>query len=127
MADRYAVYWVDLNPVVGSELAKRRPAVVISDDEMNRRLETVVVCPLTTTVHPRWPSRIQTMVAGREAEIAVDQIRTVSRQRIGGLVGHVDDATAAAIRHVITVMYGLLSVASPGFGPRQGPGDRGSA
>ena len=113
MIRRYAIYWVDLNPVVGSELATRRPAVVISDDEMNRHLETVVVCPLTTTVHPRWPFRIQTVVAGREAEVAVDQIRTISRRRMGRLVERVDDATAAQIRHVITEMYGLLSVSSP--------------
>ena len=113
MISRYAVYSVDLNPVIGSELAKRRPAIVVSDDEMNRRLETVVVCPLTTTIHAQWPFRIQTVVAGRECEVAVDQIHTISRRRIGSLVEQVDDTIAARIRHVVTEMYGLLSVPSP--------------
>lgn len=70
--ERYTVYWVDLVPTVGSETAKRRPAVVISDDAMNARLQTVVVGPLTRRIHERWPSRVQTSATGRPAEIAVD-------------------------------------------------------
>lgn len=110
MIERYTAYWVDLDPTRGSELSKRRPAVVISDDEMNASLRTVVVCPLTTRLHPRWPSRIRTEVAGQTAEIACDQIRTVSRSRLGERIGPIDDAAAAAVRHVITEMYGVLSV-----------------
>ena len=112
MIERYAVYWVDLDPVVGSEIAKRRPAVVISEDGMNRHLQTVVVCPVMSKLHARWPSRIQTTVAGRAAEIAVDQIRTVSVSRIGQKIGNLDAPAAAAIRHIVTEMYGLLSVSS---------------
>lgn len=111
--ERYAVYRVDLDPVVGSEIAKTRPALVVSDDEMNARAATVVVCPLTTRLHPRWPSRIQTRVGGRDAEIAVDQIRAVSRHRIGDRVGMIDEAVAAEVRHLITLMYGVLSVPGP--------------
>ena len=118
MISRYAVYWVDLNPVVGSEPAKRRPAVVISDNEMNRRLKTVVVCPLTSTAHPRWSFRVQTVVDEREGEVAVDQIRTVSRRRTGGLVAQLDETTAAQIRQAVTRMYGLLSVPSLPREPR---------
>jgi mRNA interferase MazF len=110
MIERYAVYWVDLGPAQGSELQKTRPAVVISDAEMNRHLETVVVCPMTSRLHPRWPSRVQAEVEGRRAEIAVDQIRTVSRRRIGARLDSIDEDAAAALRHVITEMYGVLSV-----------------
>lgn len=97
--ERYAVYWVDLNP-----------AVVISDNDMNEMLETVVVCPLTSRLHPRWPSRVRAVSDGFTGEIAIDQIRTISRMRIGDRIGRLDDATAAQVRHVVTEMYGLLSI-----------------
>ena len=83
MIERYTAYRVDLDPARGSQLSKRRPAVVISDDEMNASLRTVVVCPLTTRLHPRWPSRIRTEATGQTAEIACAQLRTLSRPRRG--------------------------------------------
>lgn len=110
MIERYGIYWVDLEPVRGREIAKRRPAVIVSDEAMNRLLGTVVVCPLTSRLHPSWPSRIQTIVAGREAEIAVDQIRTIDKSRLGELVDVLGEPAAAAIRQLITLMYGVLSV-----------------
>jgi mRNA interferase MazF len=109
MIDRYCVYWASLDPVRGGEMAKTRPVVVVSDDDMNRLLETIVVCPLTSRLHPRWPSRIQARIGGQDSEIAVDQIRTISKRRIGDSIGRVDEATETEIRHVITSMYGLLS------------------
>ena len=57
MADfprRYEIYIANLNPTIGSEIRKTRPVVIVSKDEMNQFLETVVVCPLTTSLHPRW-------------------------------------------------------------------------
>ncbi len=108
--DRYGVYWVDLDPVVGKEVAKTRPAVVVSDDEMNEHLGTVVVCPITSRIHPRWPSRLQTVIRGKPAEIAVDQIRTVAKARLGRRIGRLPPPIAAGVRHLITVMYGVLSV-----------------
>ena len=59
-----------------------RPVVVVSHNEMNQFLNTVVVCPLTSALHPRWRSRLQILCAGRAAEIAVDQIRAISKQRL---------------------------------------------
>jgi mRNA interferase MazF len=100
-------------PVIGSEIAKSRPAAVVSDEAMNRHLQTVVVCPLTSRLHPRWPSRVQATVAGRPAEIAVDQIRAVAKARLGRRVDRLRGPVAAEVRHVITEMYGLLSVSSP--------------
>jgi mRNA interferase MazF len=104
------VYWVDLDPVKGSEIAKTRSAVVISDDMMNTALNTLVVCPITSRLHPRWPSRIQASVGGKSAEIAVDQVRAIDKARIGDKLDRLDDVVAAEIRHVITAMYGVLSV-----------------
>ena len=110
MLDRYGVYWVRLDPVVGTEIAKTRPAAIISDDAMNRVLGSVVVCPVTSLVHPRWSSRVQTSVGGQVSEVAVDQIRTVDKSRIGAKLDQLDDDAAATIRHIVTVMYGVLSV-----------------
>ena len=103
---RYAIYWVDLNPVIGSEISKVRPAVIVSDDLMNAHLQTVVVCPLTTKIHPGWRSRIQITCAGRPSEIAVDQIRTISKLRIQKPIDQLTETTAEALRQLITEMYG---------------------
>ena len=103
---RYGVYLANLDPVRGREIAKTRPVVVVSRDDMNRFLDTVVVCPLTSRLHPRWRSRIQTACAGRKAEIAVDQIRTISKERLGRRLDELEPATAAQLRRMITEMYG---------------------
>ena len=104
--DRYGIYPADLNPTRGSELSKRRPVVVISMNAMNEALETVVVCPLTTKLHPHWPSRIQIHCAGQDAEIAVDQIRTISKSRLGKRIDQLVFADAANLRRLIVEMYG---------------------
>ena len=103
---RYRIYYADLNPTRGSEISKSRPVVVVSMDEMNRNLETVVVCPLTTSLHSTWRSRIQIRCAGREAEIAVDQIRTISRLRLGREVDRLSSEVASELRRLIAEMYG---------------------
>ena len=104
--ERYGVYLANLDPTRGAEISKTRPVVVVSQDEMNRNLETVVVCPLTTSLHPRWRSRIQCACAGRKAEIAVDQIRTISKARLGRQLDRLGTAHAAHLRRLITEMYG---------------------
>ena len=96
----------DLNPTVGGEIRKVRPVVIVSQDEMNQYLDTVVVCPLTTALHPKWRSRLQVQCAGKEAEIAVDQIRAISKQRIGRLLDRLSAEEAAQLRRIITEMYG---------------------
>ena len=103
---RYAIYFADLNPAVGGEIRKVRPVVVVSQTEMNRFLETVVVCPLTSTLHPEWRSRLQIRCAGKDAEIAVDQIRAISKRRLRRRLDRLSDDDAAQLRRIITAMYG---------------------
>ena len=102
---RYVIYIADLNPTVGSEIRKTRPVVVVSRDEMNRYLETVVICPLTSSLHPSWRGRLQVQCAGQDAEIAVDQIRTISKQRLGRRIDRLSRADAAKLRNTIREMY----------------------
>ncbi|MDE2848443.1 MAG: type II toxin-antitoxin system PemK/MazF family toxin [Gemmatimonadota bacterium] len=101
----YAVYMADLNPTKGAEIRKVRPVVIVSRDEMNRHLETVVACPITSNLHPRWRGRLQVRCADRDAEIAVDQIRTISKQRLGQLVDSLSAESAAQLRRIIAEMY----------------------
>lgn len=103
---RYDIVLVGLDPVIGSEMAKARPAVVISADEMNAALETVVICPLTTKLHPLWRSRVQITTGGKRAEIAVDQIRTVSGKRLIRRLDKLSAKAAAELRRTISEMYG---------------------
>lgn len=102
---RYGLYWADLDPTRGSEITKTRPVLVVSPDTMNRRLETVVVCPLTSQLHPLWASRVACECDGRPGEVAIDQIRTISRSRLGSFIGQLDAAAAAEVRSVIHQLY----------------------
>jgi mRNA interferase MazF len=104
--ERYGIYLADLDPARGGEIAKTRPVAVVSRDEMNRYLDTIVVCPLTTKLHPRWRSRIQVICGRRKAEIAVDQIRTISKDRLDKRLDHLSAADAARVRRLIVEMYG---------------------
>ena len=104
--ERYAVYFADLNPTVGSEIHKVRPVVIVSRNEMNKLVSTVVVCPLTSRLHPRWRGRLQIRCAGKDAEIAVDQIRAIDKQRLRRRIDRLSSDEARLLRRTITEMYG---------------------
>ena len=87
-------------------MAKTRPVVIVSLDVLNARLRTVTVCPLTSQLHATWRTRLAIRVAGKSAEIAVDQIRTVSKSRLGAKLGALSAADASNLRRLITEMYG---------------------
>lgn len=103
---RYEICFADLNPTLGSEISKVRPVVIISDDAMNTHLETVVICPLTSKIHPSWRTRLQITCAGIAAEIAVDQIRTISKTRLRKKIDQLPPSQASQLRRIITEMYG---------------------
>ena len=103
---RYAIYYADLNPTVGSEISKTRPVVVVSLDAMNDHLDTVVVCPLTTKLRPKWRSRLQILCGDKVADIAVDQIRTISKQRLENEIDQLSEEESMCLRKLITDLYG---------------------
>lgn len=105
-AIRYGIYLAALDPTRGSEMAKTRPVVIVSLDVLNQHLDTVVACPLTTKLHAGWRSRLPVRCAGRPAEIAVDQIRTLSSHRLVRKIGALSAADAAKLRQIIVEMYG---------------------
>jgi len=106
---QYEIYEVDLNPTIGSEINKVRPAVIVSKTEMNDALETVVVCPLTTVLHPDWKTRLQVICKRKKADITVDQIRTVSKKRLVKKLDVVTHDKAYELRLIISEMYGTGS------------------
>ena len=103
---RFEIYYADLSPTIGGEIQKTRPVVVVSKTAMNRYLDTVVVCPLTSKLHHKWRSRIQIRCAGKDAEIAVDQIRTISKQRLKNTIDVLSSDDASRLCDLIIDMYG---------------------
>ena len=103
---RYEVRWAHPDPRQGAEMARTRPVVIVSLDVLNERLQTVTVCPLTTQLHPTWRTRVEVRVAKRHAEVAVDQIRTISKARLGKKLGTLTPNDASALRRLIAEMYG---------------------
>lgn len=87
-------------------MAKARAVVIVSLDALNARLGTVTVCPLTTQLHSDWRSRLGVRVGGHDAETAVDQIRTISKSRLGAKLGKLSADEASVLRRLITEMYG---------------------
>jgi len=78
---RFDVYLVNLDPTIGSEIKKTRPCVIISPDEMNRNISTVIVAPLTSKSRS-YPTRINCKVEGKQGQIVLDQVRTVDKMRL---------------------------------------------
>ena len=103
---RYDILWAELEPTIGAEMAKTRPVVIVSLDELNKLLQTITVCPITSQIHPGWRCRMRINLNGRDAEIAVDQIRTISTSRRHDTLGALSEAEAASLRRLITEMYG---------------------
>lgn len=104
VAQRFGVYLVRLDPTVGSEIAKTRPAAVVSPDEMNRHLSTVIIAPMTTA-QKKYPTRVACRFSGKSGEIALDQIRTVDRTRLVKYLGQVDKATADKVVRRLLEMF----------------------
>src|SRR4029079_10114468 len=86
---RFEVYLINLEPTVGSEIRKTRPCLVISPDEMNRAIRTVIVAPMTTKGRP-YPTRVGCRFQGKDAQIVLDKIRTVDRASLVKRLGRID-------------------------------------
>ena len=101
--EQYSVWLVNLDPTVGSEIKKTRPALVISPDEMNEVLKTVIVAPMTTKIRD-WPTRVKINFQGKEGEIALDQIRTIDKRRLVKQLGKIDAHKALEVKAVLKEM-----------------------
>ena len=102
--NRFEVYLINLDPTVGSEIEKTRPCLVISPDEMNHYIKTVIVAPMTTKGRP-YPTRVKCQFKGREGQIALDQIRTVDNHRLIKKLGRTEKRTADEVLTILNEMF----------------------
>ena len=101
---RFAVYLVNLDPTIGKEIRKTRPALIISPDEMNYNISTTIVAPMTTKSRP-YPTRIPCRFQGKEGQIILDQIRTVDKTRLVKKLGRIDKDTGSKVLSVLQEMF----------------------
>ncbi|HXW56373.1 MAG TPA: type II toxin-antitoxin system PemK/MazF family toxin [Candidatus Cybelea sp.] len=106
------IWLVSLGPTQGSEMRKTRPCLVISPDEMNRHLRTVLIAPMTTVERP-YPTRVSLTFHGKHGQVALDQIRAVDRQRLVRRIGKVSATTAQAVSTVLVEMFSRATLTSP--------------
>jgi len=102
--ERFNIFLVQLDPATGAETAKTRPCLVVSPDELNRAVSTVIIAPMTT-VQRGWPTRVAVTFQGKTGEIALDQIRAVDKVRLVKRLGKLDAATADAVLDTLGEMF----------------------
>jgi len=101
---RFDIYLVSLDPTVGTEIRKTRPCVIVSPDEMNRHIATVIVAPMTTKGH-QYPTRIPCQFEGKDGYIVLDQIRTVDKTRLEKRLGQLNKQTQKAVLAMLAEMF----------------------
>lgn len=104
VAKRFEVYLVNLDPTIGREIKKTRPCLIISPDEMNRHIATVIVAPMTTKGRS-YPTRIPCEFQEKQGQIVLDQIRTVEKSRLVKKLGQIDSATQKAVLALLAEMF----------------------
>jgi mRNA interferase MazF len=100
---QYDILLINLDPTIGHEIKKVRPCVVISPDELNRNIETVIIAPMTTRGHA-FPTRVPVRFKGKDGWIVLDQIRTVDRKRLIKKVGKLEQETVRDVKAMIQEM-----------------------
>jgi mRNA interferase MazF len=98
------VWLVSLDPTVGAETRKTRPCLIISPDEMNRHLRTVIVAPMTTVVR-NYPTRVALRFQGKQGQVALDQLRAVNRQRFIRKLGSISPSTGLTVSATLDEMF----------------------
>jgi mRNA interferase MazF len=102
--NRFEVYLVNLDPSIGSEIKKTRPCLIISPDEMNWYVRTIIVAPMTTKGH-NYASRVPCRFKGKNGQIVLDQIRTVDQVRLVKKLGRLDTKTSGKVLDVLQEMF----------------------
>ena len=105
VANRFDVYLTNLDPTVGFEIQKTRPCLIVSPDEMNRHIRTVIVAPMTKAGKD-YPTRVACTFKKKKGQIVLDQIRTIDKTRLVKKLGTIDPGTQLK---VITILQRLFS------------------
>ena len=102
--ERFQIFLVRLDPTAGAETAKTRPRVIVSPDELNRSVATIIIAPMTT-VRRGWPTRVEITFQGKTGEIALDQIRAVDKSRLVKRLGKLNSETADAVLDTLGELF----------------------
>lgn len=106
MVAQFDVYLVALDPTLGSEIKKTRPCVIVSPDEMNRHLNTVIIAPLTSTIK-NYPTRVNLTFQEKQGQVVLDQILTVYNRRLVKKLGIISGKTKLSISKLLIEMFEL--------------------
>ena len=101
---RFDVYLINLEPTIGVDIRKTRPCLVISPDEMNRFIKSVIVAPMTTK-GTNYPTRVACKFRGRQGQVVLDQIRTVDKSRLVTKLGKIDSKTQSEVLSILAEMF----------------------
>ena len=104
VASRFEVFIVRLDPTEGREIRKTRPCLIISPDEMNQHIDTVIVAPMTSKGRP-YPTRVRIRFKGKSGQIVLDQIRTVDKSRLVKRLGKIDETTEKQVLALLAEMF----------------------
>lgn len=104
MFSRFDIYYVNLDPTVGNEIKKTRPCVIISPDEMNHNISTIIIAPVTSKIR-NYPTRISVKIEGRTGQIVLDQIRTVDKARLISKIDRLNKPTQLKVLNVLQEMF----------------------
>jgi len=104
VVNRFDVYLINLDPTVGSEIQKARPCLIISPDEMNRHIRTVIVAPMTTASKD-YPTRVSCKFKKKKGQIVLDQIRTIDKTRLIKKLGSVNPETQLEVISVLQRLF----------------------
>lgn len=100
MVKQYEIHWVNLDPTIGSEIKKTRPAVVLTPNESNNHLNTILVAPMTSTLK-NFPMRVVGTFDGRKGQIALDQIRCIDKSRLVNFAGKLSQEEILNLKEVL--------------------------
>lgn len=101
---QYDIVVVNLDPTIGSEIKKKRPCVIVSPNEMNKHLDTIVVCPITSQSR-NYPTRARFDLDGQENWIVIDQIRTIDKSRVTKTIGFLAEGTIKQVKNIFKETY----------------------
>ena len=104
VVERFNIFLTRLDPATGAETTKTRPCVIVSPDELNRAVATVIIAPMTT-IRRGWPTRVEVRFQNKTGEIALDQIRTVDKSRLVKKLGKLDSATAVSVLDTLGELF----------------------
>ena len=104
VVNRFDVYLINLDPTVGYEIKKTRPCLIVSPDEMNRHIRTVIVAPMTAA-GKEYPTRISCTFKKKKGQIVIDQIRTIDKSRLIKRLGTIDPNTQLEVIKVLKRLF----------------------